>query len=117
MKKLFIIICVLFFFFSSFAIAEVAPDSFDRFDIPKESMVDPFFRGNDCMVSHAEAAFHCYETVRCLSQAVTEYAVLMEYYFDESGQVRTKINFWEYVIAGETYRFELNEEKKIYKRK
>ncbi|KKL08056.1 hypothetical protein LCGC14_2579720, partial [marine sediment metagenome] len=96
---------------------EEAPDSFDRFDIPKESLIDPFFRGPDCTVSHTEVAVYCYEVIRCPISAVPEYDMVQESYVDEAGEYRAKILWWTYLIAGEVYRFELNEEKKLYERK
>ncbi len=117
MKKLFIIFCALLFCFSSYAIAEEAPDSFDRFEVPKESLVNPFFRGLDCTISHTEVAVYCYEVIRCPISAVPEYDMVQESYVDEAGEYRAKILWWTYLIAGEVYRFELNEEKKLYERK
>jgi len=120
MKKLLVIILsTLFIGFSSSTIAaEIAPDWFDRYDMPKESIVDPFIRRGACSVSHAPMAIYCLETIRCPegSYVVAEYTVLMEFYTTDTGENRARIRWWEYVIAGETYRFELDETKSKYVR-
>lgn len=76
-----------------------------------------YLRADGCKVAHKGVGGGCYETVKCPSHAVTEYAALMEYYANDSGQERVKIKWWEYVIAGEVYRFELNEKKGAYEKK
>jgi len=57
MKKLFITILAILFvgFFCSTVVGEIAPNWVDRYEMPKESMVDPFIRGDDCRIDHKEA--------------------------------------------------------------
>lgn len=108
MKKIALILILLLV--SPLVFAEEAPDSFDRYPIPKESIVDPFVRTDECMVNHSGVSPYCYETITCQpgSYVVDEYAVLLEAYFDDTEQrLRVKILWWEYVIAGEVYKFEL----------
>jgi len=40
----------------------------------------------------------------------------MEYYTTDTGENRARIKWWEYMVAGETYRFELDEIKGKYVR-
>ena len=90
MKRLFIIILtILFIGLSNFAMArEVAPSWMDRFEVPKESIVDPFVRENTCFVSHQQMYNYCYEIVKCEegTSTVSEYAVLMEGYTSDFGE-------------------------------